>query len=214
MLLALDCSSPERSVALWNGHRVVASRRHREARQAALVSLIDQTLTEAALSRKDVDTLAVGLGPGSYTGIRAAIAFAQGWELATGVRLLGISSVDVCAQQCLIQGLRGEVAVVIDAQRQECYLASFLIDERGVTPATPLRLATRAEARALADGAVTLAGPDLEAQGLSGARVFPDAAALAALASARTEAMAGDRLEPIYLRATSFTKAPPPRVIA
>ncbi|MBL9139161.1 MAG: tRNA (adenosine(37)-N6)-threonylcarbamoyltransferase complex dimerization subunit type 1 TsaB [Verrucomicrobiales bacterium] len=214
MLLALECSSATRSVALWEADRVVASRRHPDLRQAGVFALIEQVLAESGIPRDAIGTLAIGLGPGSYTGIRAAIAIAQGWELATRVRLRGVSSAEVCAQQCHQEGWRGDIAVVIDAQRQECYLAPFRIEAQAVTATAPIRLVSRAEARAVAESGVRLVGPELEAQGLQGSRVFPDATALARLAAMRTDDHRGDRLEPIYLRATSFVKAAPPRVTA
>ena len=59
--------------------------------------------------------IAVGLGPGSYTGIRAAIAVAQGWQLARGIKLLGINSVECLAAQAQAGKIFGRVNVVIDA---------------------------------------------------------------------------------------------------
>ena len=59
--------------------------------------MIEQVLAEAKIEREQVDVLAVGLGPGSYTGIRAAISMAQGWQLARGVKLLGVGSVECLA---------------------------------------------------------------------------------------------------------------------
>jgi tRNA threonylcarbamoyladenosine biosynthesis protein TsaB len=82
----------------------------------------------AKISREEIEVIAVGLGPGSYTGIRAAIAVAQGWQLARGVKLLGVSSADRMSGGA---GAGGEnfraVNVVIDAQRGEFYLATWEI---------------------------------------------------------------------------------------
>ena len=71
--------------------------------------------------------IAVGLGPGSYTGIRAAIAMAQGWQLARGVKLLGVSSAEALAAQAQAENIFGRVNLVIDAQRGEFYLATWEI---------------------------------------------------------------------------------------
>jgi tRNA threonylcarbamoyladenosine biosynthesis protein TsaB len=212
MLLALECSAATRSIALSDAGRVLATRRHPEVRQTSLFSLIQDALNEIGASREAITGVAIGLGPGSYTGIRAAIAIAQGWELATQVRLQGISSVEVCAHQCRADGVWGDVAVVIDAQRQECYLAEFRISSESCAPLAPLRLVSRSEVRSRAEAGLLLAGPELEVQGLDGRRVVPDAAALAAMASTQTEFVPGDRLIPIYLRPTAFVKAVPPRV--
>ena len=52
--------------------------------------MIESALAEAKIEREQIEVIAVGLGPGSYTGIRAAISVAQGWQLARGVKLLGV----------------------------------------------------------------------------------------------------------------------------
>src|SRR5205823_3066289 len=78
----------------------------------------------ARCSRAEIECVVVGLGPGSYTGIRVAISIAQGWQLARGVKLLGISSVECLAAQAQGEGIKGEINIVIDAQRDEFYLAS------------------------------------------------------------------------------------------
>ena len=75
--------------------------------------------------------IAVGLGPGSYTGIRVAISMAQGWQLARGVKLLGVSSAECLAAQAQAEKIFGRVNVVIDAQRNEFYLATYEISPRG-----------------------------------------------------------------------------------
>ncbi len=60
-----------------------------------------------------------GWGRVSYAGIRVALAIAQGWQLATGVKLLGVGSVECVAAQAQLEKLFGRVNVVIDAQRGE-----------------------------------------------------------------------------------------------
>ena len=61
------------------------------------IGLVEEALRQAGCEREDMETIAVGLGPGSYTGIRGAIALAQGWQLGRGVNVLGISSVECLA---------------------------------------------------------------------------------------------------------------------
>ena len=84
-------------------------------------------LREAGLEREQIEVIAVGLGPGSYTGIRVAISIAQGWQLARGVKLLGVSSAECLAAQAQAEKIFGRVNVVIDAQRNEFYLAAYEI---------------------------------------------------------------------------------------
>src|SRR5205085_4774844 len=102
--------------------------------------MIESALREARLEREQIECIAVGLGPGSYTGIRAAIAVAQGWQLACGVKLLGISSMDALAAQAPAEGFRGQYQLVIDAQRKEFYVATFEITESSARALDPLRL--------------------------------------------------------------------------
>ena len=89
-LLALEFSSSQRSVAVLNAtpsgttcFEVV------ETGGLGPLGMIEQALSNAGVEREQIECIAIGLGPGSYTGIRAAIALAQGWQLASGVKLLG-----------------------------------------------------------------------------------------------------------------------------
>ena len=79
---------------MWSGGTVRGRAEITEGRPTPALALIDHALREARLEREQIDRVAVGLGPGSYAGIRIAIALAQGWQLARKVSLLGISSAD------------------------------------------------------------------------------------------------------------------------
>ncbi len=94
-------------------------------------SLIKKVLAESGSTREQIEVIAVGLGPGSYTGIRVALSIAQGWQLARGVKLLGISSAECLAAQAQAEKISGRVNVVIDAQRNEFYLASYEVSPGG-----------------------------------------------------------------------------------
>jgi len=175
--------------------------------------MVEEVLKQAGLEREQIECLAVGLGPGSYTGIRAAIALAQGWQLACEIKLLGVSSVEAIAAEAEVSGIHGRVSVVIDAQRNEFYLATYEIGDAARREIEPLRLASFAEVQGRAQSGEQLIGPELNKWFASGRVVFPRAAAVARLAASRTGFMPGEKLEPIYLRETKFVKAPPPRVI-
>src|SRR3989442_349897 len=98
-ILALEFSSERRSVAVLQTGGDGAGGRPFPAVASILSSprrlnafaLIQSALQEARQEREAISCVAVGLGPGSYTGIRAAISIAQGWELARGVRVLGLN---------------------------------------------------------------------------------------------------------------------------
>jgi tRNA threonylcarbamoyl adenosine modification protein YeaZ len=175
--------------------------------------MIEEALRDAQLEREQIDCVAVGLGPGSYSGIRAAIAFAQGWQLARNVKLLGVSSAECIAEQAVADGLTGPINIIIDAQRNEFYLAQYDLSEKGPVEVQPLRLVTLAEVQQLERAGQTLIGPEVT-KWFPGARiVFPRAAVLGQIALRRDDFVPGEKLEPIYLRETSFVKAPPPRII-
>ena len=212
-ILALEFSSSQRSVAVLDSPERVSEVVETGTGATASLVMIEEALCQAALEREQIDCLAVGLGPGSYSGIRSAIALAQGWRLARGVRLLGISSAECIAAQARIDGVIGQVSVIIDAQREEFYLATYELSSNGYHEIEPLRIVTREELqRSIANGNVPI-GPEVTRWFASGKIAFPRAATLGRLALNRADFVAGEKLEPIYLRETKFVKAPPPRVI-
>jgi len=211
--LALECSTSRRSVALARDGIPLAEAFHSGGRDTPLFGLMADVLARAELTPNDLQCLVVGLGPGSYTGIRIAIAAAQGWEFAHSVRLLGIPSVDATAFRAQRLGHRGRTAVVTDAHRGECYVAEYDLgaDASPRSLITPLRIATKPEIESLRSAGARIVGPDLEPLGIAAHPIFPDASALAELASDRVDFLAAEQLEPVYLRSTTFVKAPPPR---
>ena len=174
--------------------------------------MIQEALRQAQLEREQIDCVAIGLGPGSYTGIRAAIALAQGWQLALEVKLLGASSADAIAAQAAAEGLTGRVAVVVDAQRDEFYLGTFDLGSARPHEIHSLRLATRAEVLECEAAGHVLVGPEVTNWFTEGQLVFPRASMIGQLAADRTDFLSGEALKPIYLRETKFVKAPPPRI--
>ena len=206
-ILALEFSSAQRSVALARDGIVLS-----EAMDSGGVhvtnafGLIEKVLAEGKMSRAEIEVIAIGLGPGSYTGIRAAIAVAQGWQLATGVKLLGVSSADSLAAQAQAAKMFGRVNVVIDAQRGEFYLATWDISGTQREIVSPLQIVSAAEVAARRAEDEICTGPAVEPA------LYPSASTVARLAAERTDFLPGEKLEPVYLRETSFVKAPLPRV--
>jgi tRNA threonylcarbamoyladenosine biosynthesis protein TsaB len=78
-ILALEFSSPQRSVAIARDGILLAEASEFGGRNTTAFGMIEKILAEAKIEREEIEVIAVGLGPGSYTGIRAAIALAQGW---------------------------------------------------------------------------------------------------------------------------------------
>jgi len=214
-ILAFEFSTAQRSVAALNLDSASGLRSGEvvESLDASCgpLGMAEAALHEAGLEREQIECIAVGLGPGSYTGVRSAIALAQGWHLARKVRLVGISSVDCIVAESLEQGLEGQVSVVIDAQRSEFYLANYELAADKAKESRPLRLASLEEARACATAGELLIGPEVTKWFPAGRVVLPRAIRLARLAAERQHSTAPAEMEPIYLRATTFVKAPTPR---
>jgi len=178
-------------------------------RNTQAFALIADVLKKVHWDRRDIECIAVGLGPGSYTGVRVGISIAQGWQIARDIKLLGLSSADAIAEQARCDGLRGPVTCLIDAQRQEFYSAVYDLDDNAARTVRPLRIETLAQAHERAAQGEVIVSPDEHA--LITRRIFPTAAVIARMASARSNYLSGEKLEPIYLRETAFIKAPPPR---
>jgi tRNA threonylcarbamoyladenosine biosynthesis protein TsaB len=213
-ILALEFSSLQRSVAVASGGNVLAEAVETGGRNTAAFGMIEKILAESKIGREEVEVIAVGLGPGSYTGIRAAIAIAQGWQLARGTQLLGVGSVEAIAVQARAEKVSGRVNVVVDAQRGEFYLAVYEISADGFQEIEPLKILQRAEIQSRADAGEILAGPEVAKWFPNGRIIFPRAAILAKLAAGRSDFVVGEKLEPVYLRETEFVKAPLGRVVS
>jgi tRNA threonylcarbamoyladenosine biosynthesis protein TsaB len=156
------------------------------------------------VEREDVGQLVVGVGPGSYTGVRIAISAAQGWQLATGATCVGVNSLENLARS-----VTDRILLAVDAQRGE--FASAWAEAGRLLE--PIRLRSKDELLGRLGQGEWVGGPDLERL-LPGARpLFPTAAGALALA-VNAVAVPAETLAPSYLREASFVKAPPTREIA
>ncbi|HEX4350833.1 MAG TPA: tRNA (adenosine(37)-N6)-threonylcarbamoyltransferase complex dimerization subunit type 1 TsaB, partial [Verrucomicrobiae bacterium] len=196
-ILALEFSSARRSVALARDGMLLAEAVEQTGgRGTDAFGLIEKTLENGNTAREEIEVIAVGLGPGSYTGIRAAIAVAQGWQLARGAKLLGVSSMESLAAQAQVEGFFGRVNLAVDAQRGEFYLATWEISGQSRMEVSALKIVPAAEIAARRAAHEICVGPELEPP------LFPSAATVAALGAVRRDFVPGERLEPIYLRET------------
>jgi len=213
-ILALEFSAPLRSVALGTfgagSFQLLGRADERPGQATRAFAMIDEVLRQAGVARQAIDGLAVGLGPGSYAGIRVSLAIAQGWQLATGVSTTGVGSVNCLAETARTAGQRGPVSIAVDAQRGEAYLADFRLTDTASEEVAPVRIVARAEVdRIIAAGGVVL-GPDVRTMFPDAKELFPDATVLARLASGVVPGESAESLEPIYLRTANFVKAPVP----
>ena len=213
-ILALDtsmgvCSAAVLRTAASGEAQVLHEAQMVRGHAEALMPMVEAVLTEADLPARALDTIAATQGPGSFTGVRIAIAAARGLALTSRAALFGTDSLTVMARRALHEGITtgGPFAVAVDARRDVVYLGLLGPDGTRLdgpmlcTPAdavarlpTDLVLAAGngagllAEAATAQDRAIDRALPDLQ----------PGAMALAELAAEspnRTEI-----LRPLYLR--------------
>ena len=147
-LLALDTSTLIPSVAVVTGD--VAAHVHPSADAAPspsssparvschsdnLLGMIDEALEDAGISLADVDGVAIGVGPGSFTGLRIGMATAKGLAFATGKPLWGVSSLAALALELVQVTTAGDDALyvpVLDARRNEVFAGFYRAAGRGV----------------------------------------------------------------------------------
>ena len=178
-------------------------------REVTSMALVDRALRSAGLGPADIHRLAIGIGPGSYAGVRSAIAIAQGWQLARGTQVAAVPSLDVVANEAFHLGLRGEIEIIADAQRQEMYSQVVNITDSGaIEVKQPLAIKSPGEVDTERIGI----GPEASRFVPSARDIYPTATALARMAARDFTPVAAESLVPIYLRETAFVKAPAARV--
>jgi tRNA threonylcarbamoyl adenosine modification protein YeaZ len=200
LLLAFDTATPAVTVALHDGSRIVSgctqidARRHGELLAPGIVTV----LAEAGRDRTELTDIAVGVGPGPYTGLRVGLMTARALGDALGIPVHGICTLDALAYA---SGRGGPFVAATDARRKEVYWARYA-DARTRTAGPAVdRAADIAESvaglPAIGAGAALYADAFAEVAGPE----HVDAAALAALAVERLKD-GGELLppEPLYLR--------------
>ncbi len=192
MLVGFDTATAAVSVALHDGDRVVAeafavdARRHGEL----LTPMIADVMADAGVSRRDLTAVAVGVGPGPYTGLRVGVVTARVLAAVLGLPVYGVCTLDVIAA-AVRQSRPGQgFLVATDARRKEVYWARY--DEAGRRVQGP----AVGSARSI-EGAAELpvAGPGgglyPEAFGPVIGPAYPEARTLCELVAARLRARPG-----------------------
>ena len=129
-LLAIETATEACSVALVHGETVIARtelapRRHAER----VLPMADELLAEAGIGKHALDVIAVGRGPGAFTGVRLAVSLAQGMAMALGLPVVTVSSLAALA----LEAPEDDAAIlaVIDARMGEIYAACYQRDGNG-----------------------------------------------------------------------------------
>jgi tRNA threonylcarbamoyl adenosine modification protein YeaZ len=124
VLLALDTATPAVTVAVADGDRVLAERTTVDARRHGelLAPAIAAVLADAGVDRGELRAVAVGTGPGPFTGLRVGLVTARTLGAVLSIPVLGVCTLDVLA---LGSGLDGDFRVVTDALRREVHWAAY-----------------------------------------------------------------------------------------
>jgi tRNA threonylcarbamoyladenosine biosynthesis protein TsaB len=209
-ILGIETSTRRGSVALFDDGRVVLALEHEKpnAHAEQLYPLVVRLFAESGFAKTSLERVAVGTGPGSFTGLRVGIALGEGIALGVGVPLVGVGSLEALARAP--EGARPRVAV-LDAGRGELFVAAYasdgaeLVAPCALTPeAARERLLARSElhgALLVGEGASAFGGP-LELASGAGFDL-PHARWLVALAAARDPECSP--ADPIYVRGPGAT---------
>ena len=212
LVVGFDTATPAVSVAVHDGDRVLAEasavdgRRHGEL----LAPMIAKVLADAGASRADLTAVAVGVGPGPYTGLRVGLVTARVLGAVLGIPVHGVCSLDVIAAAVSAPAGR-EFTVATDARRKEVYWARYAVG--GHRLEGPL-VGPAAAIPGAAELPVAGAGGQLypEAFGEVIEPAYPDAGTLCGLVAARIAT--GQPVlpaEPLYLRRPDAREPGPPK---
>jgi len=222
LVLGIDTATEVAAVGMMRDGRVLSDvwERSPTGHAARLPALVARALEEANATIGDVDAVALSVGPGSFTGLRVGLSFAKGVAFSSGVRLVGVATLEALAM--LAPESVRTIAVVLDARRGETYAAVFrrvdgvierVTGDLSLSPeAARERIA--AEARLappsilLGDGAerYTKSLASLAEQGvaiLPFEQIHPRGSVVAAIGERRLELGLDDRAEllvPVYVR--------------
>ncbi|MDA0147972.1 tRNA (adenosine(37)-N6)-threonylcarbamoyltransferase complex dimerization subunit type 1 TsaB [Vibrio sp. LaRot3] len=228
-ILALDTATENCSVALLVDDKVyvrseVAPRDHTKK----ILPMVDEVLKEAGLTLAELDALAFGRGPGSFTGVRIGIGIAQGLAFGAELPMIGVSTLEAMAQGSYrVHGVTN-VACAIDARMSEVYWGRYSRQDNGewaavdaecvIAPANLVEQATADEQTWTTAGTGWAAYQD-ELAGLAITRTagdvqFPDAqdiVQVAKFAWQKDQTVSAEDASPVYLRDTVAWKKLPGR---
>ena len=227
-LLALDTSTEACSVALlYNGEKTYLNELAQRTHAKRILPMVDEILADSGLKLNQLDALAFGRGPGSFTGVRVGAAIAQGLALGADLPVIPISNLTAMAQAAFELYQAENVAAAIDARMNEVYFSQLvrekkctdfgqffvwknLIPEQVCSPekalvqlanSTALNIAT---STALRVGTGWNAYAQFATKGLTGSDIeLPDARYMLELARVewlQQKTISALEIEPIYLR--------------
>ena len=209
---ALETSTEWCSVALWRDREIASIERRAVNRHSELaLPMLERLLDSFKITPGELEAVAFGAGPGSFTGLRIACGIAQGLAFARGIPVLGIPTLEALAEECGAP----RVLACLDARMREVYYAAFEKQGIGWKEIIPARCAPPEDMHVEGEGWIG-AGNGFAAYGNMGLKkvlpeVHPTAMAVARLAAPRLAAGEGvdaALAAPIYVREkVALTKA-------
>ena len=162
-IIYIETSTALCSTALSVDGRIVSERRDSERRHASLTApFVKEMLDEQGLSVKDCDAVCVGMGPGSYTGLRVGVSTAKGLCFGAGIPMIAVGSLDTLVWQAIGRGLLPDgcrhIVPMIDARRMEVYTAVFSVDGSQITETEPKVVDAGSFSDILSEGPVLFIG--------------------------------------------------------
>lgn len=132
-ILAIDTATEACSAALWNtgeicAHFELCPREHTQR----ILPVVQDILSQSGVTLAELDALAFGRGPGSFTGVRIGIGIAQGLALGAELPMIGVSTLATMAQGAFRKSGATRVLAAIDARMGEVYWAEYVRDEQGI----------------------------------------------------------------------------------
>ena len=224
-VLGLDTSGPIGSIALAQQGRIVGEIvRPVTSHGASLPGAVADLLDSSGLRPADLAAIAVGIGPGSFTGLRIGLSYAKGLAFAGGSAVIGVSSLDaiaLAALESLSGRTKGAVCVTIDARKGEVYAALYEIGSDAlekvmwdtVVPLKSLVVHLNHDTIMVGDDKASEAGALLHEKGIEVTVVGKSAlesrgrcvAAIGSSRLARGQIDRAENLEPVYVRPPEAT---------
>lgn len=215
-ILALDTCTELCSAAILAGDTLYTeSQPTQRGHSDMILSMMDSLFEQSGLTIKDIDVIAFGRGPGSFTGVRVGVGVAQGIAFARDLPVVAVSSLAALAQHVADQLGAKHIAVAIDARMNEIYCASYHVEEGLVKIKTDEKVCPASEFNPVSEQQWLGAGSgwaayqdELENNFSSNltsiqANYYPHASAIAKLAKIEVEAgrtLKAEQAVPVYLR--------------
>ena len=129
-LLAIDTSSNLLSLALFNNQNIIAFENNQSQMQHGVLLLpkIKELLSSNQVTAKEIDGIIIGMGPGSYTGLRIGVTAAKMWAVSQNIPVYPVSSLAVMALSVDPSDKKVAIVPIVDARRESCYTAVYQAD--------------------------------------------------------------------------------------